>query len=472
MAEGSVSVGELLTGWAQANPPWAAGLQLAPEIDVLPTAGPTSAWGDGLPEGLSVAPDGPAWLAAMRLGGYLAYDEATLGTLGQDIAPARVLVLSDAAQLDARGPGLVSRFVEAGGTLLAFGHAGSVEADFPLADVFGVQRDGLVQFDTEASRVTLTADTTYAPQFSPPNVIDGQAGTFWASIEAGPMPHWVQLDFAKPRTAAGAHVSCRPGFLLKDLEVQARVGEDWQTLATVTDNGEWDIDCPFEQPVEAQSFRLFVSREELNGEDRVIADVGEFTLLDDRGARLIAPPYLIEGRILDAAWAKANRSDRLVLRSPAVRLKPTTAKVLATFPDPLTAGPLPLCVVNRLGKGRAYLFAVPEAAFGFAPETWEPLLRHFVGLPMVRHSGDENVVAVLRRGKGRAILHLIDTTPVESEERAKEAIVRIDVQALGKVRLAKLLPEQTPVELRAHEGWTQFTMPINPLGSVLLELAR
>jgi hypothetical protein len=91
---------------------------------------------------------------------------------------------------------------------------------------------------------------------------------------------------------------------------------------------------------------------------------------------------------------------------------------------------------------------------------------------MVRHSGDENVVAVLRRGKGRAILHLIDTTPVESEERAKEAIVRIDVQALGKVRLAKLLPEQTPVELRAHEGWTQFTMPINPLGSVLLELAR
>jgi hypothetical protein len=329
-----------------------------------------------------------------------------------------------------------------------------------------------VQSDTEASKAVLTADTTYAPQFSPPNVIDGRPDTFWASIEAGPMPHWVQLDFARPRVSGAAQVSCRPAFLLKDFSVQARVGDEWETLATVTDNKDWVVDCPFDRPVEAQSFRLFITREELNGENRVIADVGEFTLLDEKGVRLIAPPYLIEGRIVDKSWAQSNRSERLGLRSPALRLKPTTAKVIATFADPLSGETLPLCTVNRVGKGRAYLFAVPEAAFGYAPETWEALLRALVGMPLVRHSGDEQVLAFLRRGTGRAILHVVDTAPVESPERAREVIVRVDTKALGKVKAVKALPEGTAIETRRRDGWVQFGLPIAPMGTALLELAR
>jgi hypothetical protein len=466
--------------WAEANAQWVVGTEFVPEVDLLPVGAgmPEGWWGEGLPEGLNVAPDMAALLGAIRLGGYLAYDETALAALGSDVGPARTLVLVDAAVLDARGPGLVSKFVEEGGRLLAFGHAslldetGAAKAEYPLAEVFGASHGGLVQFDTEASRVALTADTTYAPQFSPPNVIDGRAETFWASIEAGPMPHWVQLDFATPRRAASAQVSCRPAFLLKDFEVQAKVGEGWKTLASVKDNKEWVIDCPFAEPVEAQSFRLFLTREELNGENRVIADVGEFTLLDEKGARLIAPPYLIEGRILDKPWAQANRSERLVLRSPAVRLKPTKAQVIATFPDPLTGEPLPLCTVNKVGKGRVYQFAVPEAALGYAPETWEALLRTFVGMPMIRHSGDENVVAFLRRGRGKAILHVIDTAPVESEERAKDVIVRADTKALGKVKAVKALPEGTALITTVREGWVQFTMPIAPMGTVLMELGR
>jgi len=474
MAEGALSASEMVKQWAEANAQWVAGTQFIPEVNLLPLGASTPAewWGDGLPEGLSVAPDMAALLGAIRLGGYLAYDETALAALGGDVGPARTLVLADGAVLDARGPGFVSKLVHEGAILLAFGHASLAGDDYALADVFGATYGGLVQFDTEASRVTLTADTTYAPQFSPPNVIDGEASTFWASVEAGPMPHWVQLDFEKPRTAASAQVSCRPAFLLKDLEVQAKVGDEWQTLASVKDNKEWVIDCPFAQPVEAQSFRLFITREELNNENRVIADVGEFTLLDERGARLIPPPYLVEGRISDKAWAEANRSERLVLRSPAVRIRPTKAKVLATFPDPLSGEPLPLCALNRFGKGRACLFAVPEAALGFAPETWETLFRTFVGMPMIRHSGDENVVAFLRRGKGKAILHVVDTAPVESAERAQEVIVRADTKALGKVKAVKLLPDQTPVETRVREGWVQFTMPLGPMGTVLMELGR
>jgi len=476
MAEGSMSASEILKEWAEANPDLAAGTAIV--FDVLVSRADQEApfWGE-LPEGITTASDPAALLGAVRVAGYLSPEPAMVNEPG-DIDEVRGSLLLDGLALPeaavADGVGNVQR----GEVVVAFGHAslaredGSLRDDYALADLFGASYGGLVQFDTEASRVTPTADTTYAPQYSAPNVIDGQADTFWASIEAGPMPHWVQLDFAKPRTAAGAQVSCRPGFLLKDFEVQAKAGDEWKTCATVSDNNEWVIDCPFEQPAEAQSFRLFIKREELNGADRVIADVGEFTLLDEKGARLIAPPYLIEGRILDRAWTQANRSERLVLRSPAVRVKPTTAKVLATFPDPLSGEPLPLCTVNRVGKGRAYLFAVPEAALGYAPETWEALLRSFIGLPMIRHSGDENVIAFLRRGKGKAILHVIDTAPVEGPERAKEVIVRADTKALGKVKAVRALPEGTPIEMRVREGWVQFTMPLNPMGTVVMELAR
>jgi len=471
MAGESMSANEMVSQWDAANARWIQGTRYLSELLIGPASAEAPSWGDGLPADLNLAPDPPALLGALRLGGYLAYDRTGLsGVSGAEDSRASLLLDACGVPPSEVRDGL--GYVRQGGALLAFGRASLAGDEYALAEVFGAQYGGLVQFDTEASRVTLTADTTYAPQFSPPNVIDGRADTFWASIEAGPMPHWVQLDFAQPRTAAGAQVSCRPGFLLKDLEVQAKVGEEWQTLASVADNTGWDIDCPFEGPVEAQSFRLLITREELNGENRVIADVGEFTLLDDRGSRLIPPPYLIEGRLLDEAWARANRSDRLLLRSPAVRLKPTTAKVLATFPDPLTGEPLPLCTINKVGEGRAYLFAIPEAAFGYAPETWEALLRPLIGLPMVRHSGDENVLAFLRRGKGRAILHLVDAAPVESDERAREAFVRVDTQALGKVKAARLLPEDRPIETRPGQGFAQFTMPVNPMGTVLLELAK
>jgi hypothetical protein len=462
-----------IVDWEDANQALADGTELVSDVTCPPVGDPpteSELWGGGLPVDLVSRLDVSNPFGTIPSCGYLVLEAGWETT--------RAALLPSGARLPVYADPQLGNLLRRGGVALAFGHAllrtanGGLAEEFALGDLFGVTYGGLVQFDTEASRVTVTGDSIWAPQYSPPNVIDGQASTFWASIEAGPMPHWVQLDFAKPRTAASAQVSCRPGFLLRDFEVQTKAGEDWQALATVTDNKEWVIDCPFDTPVESAAFRLLVKREEINGENRVIADVGEFTLLDEKGARLIAPPYLIEGRILDEAWAKANRSDRLLLRSPAVRIKPTTAKVLATFPDPLTGEPLPLCTVNRVGKGRAYLFAVPDGAFGDAPEMWEPLLRAFVGEPVIRHSGDEGVMAFLRRGRGRAILHVLDTKPVEGPERAKEVIVRAQTRAFGEIRAVKLLPDQAPLETRVREGWVQFTVPMDPMGTVLLELGR
>jgi len=330
----------------------------------------------------------------------------------------------------------------------------------------------------------VAGDSIWAPEYKPGNVIDGAAETFWASVEAGPMPHWVEISFGRARTVAGAEVKCRPGFLLQDFQVQGKVNGDWVTAAQVTGNEEWAIDCPFEKPLETEALRLFVTRESHGGEDRVIADVGEFAPYDGSGQHLIRPPYLIEGRITEKTWATANRADRLVLRSPAARVRPEKpgvelfvypelptpqAEVLASFPDPLSPSEaVPLCTRSKPGKGTAYLFAVPEGALGEEPEAWEAILRTFVGMPFLRHSGDENVVAFLRKMDGPYLVNVVDTAPSDSEERAKEVIVRVNTKAIGPIKSAVLVEDETPLEVRSKEGWSQFTAPLAPLASVVL----
>ena len=466
---------EAIAAWEAEHPKLTAGTESLREVLVAATADAQPAWGEDLPEGIAVAPDPAALFAAVRSGGYMT------GALSDGLAGARALVIPDAGVIGPDQVEPITRFVRQGGTVVAFGHASLPPEgnDYALAEVFGVSYNGHVAFDTEASRVEVTADSVWAEQYSPEQVIDGTATNFWASIEGGPMPHWVQIAFGKPRTVARAEVMLRPGFLLQDFQIQCLVDDEWVVAAEVTDNAEWTVDCPFEEPITTSAVRCFCRRESNGGENRVIADVGEVTLFDEHDRRLIAPPYLIEGQIQDKALAKAYRSDRMTLKSPAVRITPEAVltdpprvAIMAYFEDPLKEGQVALCASNKLGKGSAYLFTVPEAALGFANEVWEPLLRLFVGMPSVRHSGDDSVVARLRRGKGRSVLHIVDTAPTEDAARAREVIVRLNTQALGPAKSVTLLPDGEKLETRASDGRVQFTAPMDPMASVLIRGKR
>lgn len=466
----------ILEEWEQANRVLVSGTEPVREIALAPPAsdavGVAGVWGDDLPEDLTVALDPPALVAAVRMNGYLVNGGETGERWAEELEGCRAVVLPDQTRLTTEQASGVRDFVKGGGALIAFGHGGFLVSggeEYALADLLAGEYGGLVEFDTEATRVTVTGDSIWAPQYGPENVIDGAAETFWASVEGGPMPHWVEIAFSGPRTVAGAEVKCRPSFLLKDFQVQCKVGGEWVTCAQVTDNEDWAIDCPFEKPVETETVRLFVTRENHQDKDRVIADVGEFMPYGADGTRLIAPPYMIEGRIGDEAWAKAFHSDRLVLRSPAVRIRPAGAKVLASFPDPLQpTDELPLGTRSKLGKGAAYLLAVPEGALGPEPDVWEPLLRTLVGMPAVRHSGDETVVAFLRKGEGRYLLSMVDTAPTDSADRAKEVIVRLNGRALGPIKNVSLASDGGSLEAKTRGGWVQFVVPMDPMANVLL----
>jgi hypothetical protein len=481
----------VLQKWEQVNRALVSGTEPVREIAVAPSApdmlDAAGIWGDELPDDLAVALEPAALAAAIRVNGYLVDGGETGRRWAEALAGCRAVVLPDQARLTPDQETRVRDFVKRGGTLIAFGHGGfpvSGALNYALPNLLAVEYRGLVEFETEATRVTVTGDSIWAPQYKPENVIDGAAETFWASVEGGPMPHWVEIAFAAAQTVGGAEVKCRPGFLLKDFQVQCTVGGEWVTCAHVTDNTDWIIDCPFEKPVETDLVRLYVTREHHQDKDRVIADVGEFMPYGRDGKRLITPPYLLEARIRDEPWAKALHSDRLPLRSPAVRVEPAEgtvklfvypelprpeAQVLAAFPDPLAPSrEVPLCTRSVFGKGTAYLLTVPEGALGEEPHIWEALLRTFVGMPAVRHSGDENVLAFLRKGKGRYVLSIVDTAPVDSADRAKEVIVRLNSGALGPVKSVSLAPDGGSVETKTRDEWLQFTAPMDPMANILL----
>jgi len=471
-----------VAAWEQANPGLSAGLTPVQEVvvagDVAATPTDQELWGAALPAELRTSLDPPSLARLVARSDYLAVGRETPGRWSERLSGCRAVLLPGRAVIAEADVAPIRHFVTSGGVLIAFAHASLLNAseaprkDYLLAELFGAHYDGLVTFDSGV-QVTVTGDSIWAPQYSPPNVIDGAPDTFWASVEAGPMPHWVEIAFSQPRTIGGADVACRPGFLLKDFEVQYRAGGEWRTAATVADNQEWTIRCDFGNAVETDAVRLFVKREEMNGADRVIADVGEFTPYDDKGRPIIVPPFLIAARITDPVWAKANHSDRMVLRSPAVRIRPVSAKPLASFPSPTTGeGELPLCTQSKLGKGRAYLLAVPEGSLGEESYTWESLLRTFVGMPAIRHSGDESVFAFLSRGRDRYLLHIVDTAPTDSAERAREAIVRVNTRALGGIGSATLVPGDTALQISKHEEWVQLTVPLNPMASILLRKGR
>jgi len=479
----TISAADVIAAWRNANPGLVAGTTPVGEFAVADKlaepAALESLWGPDVPADVKPAANLTALVRAVGKAGCLMPGEA-IAAWTKGLAGCRALIIPDGAVLSDQDAAQVREFVKKGGAAIAFGHAsrlgqdGKARADYALADVFGVHSEGLVKFDTESTRgVTASSDSNFGGPYGPENVMDGASeGTkgFWASKDA-PMPHWVQISFPSPRTIGRADVTCRPGFLLQDFEVRCQVGNDWVTAAKVVNNEEpVTIRCPFEKPVVATAVRLHITKESLGGKDRQIADVGEITLYDGTGRQLLAPPYRLDVRISDAGWAKANRSAQMALRSPALRLRPDGAKALAAFGDPLgKGGELPFCTRHDFGQGRAYLFAVPEARLGAEPEVWETLLRTFVGLPAVRHSGDEDVVATLWRGDGRYVLHLVDTLANPPASRAKEVIVRLNLQALGPIQSASLLPDGKALDLKRQGDWLQVTAPMSPMASVLLK---
>ncbi|MGQ9733186.1 MAG: hypothetical protein ACUVX8_18165, partial [Candidatus Zipacnadales bacterium] len=182
--------------------------------------------------------------------------------------------------------------------------------------------------------------------------------------------------------------------------------------------------------------------------------------------------YHLEVHSKTPEWRKAIRSDSLVLRSPVIHIEPLQAQVLATFATSVEGEEeWPFCIRNRFGKGTAYLFAIPAGGLGEDPHLWEAILRAGVGRPIVRHSGDENVLVFLHQGKRHSLLHLCDMN-AGAEGRAKEIIVRVNTKLLGSVNSVQVVPEGPELATKISDVEVQVVAPLDPHVTLLLKHGR
>ncbi len=111
-----------------------------------------------------------------------------------------------------------------------------------------------------------------ARQYSPAKAVDGDPNSGW-TFNPGDEPAWLEVDLGKSYTLEHAWIN-EPHNRIRKFELQARQGDQWQTLHRGTTIGE-DFDVHF-APVTARYVRLHVLETTIN------PLVGEFLLFRSR----------------------------------------------------------------------------------------------------------------------------------------------------------------------------------------------
>jgi hypothetical protein len=161
----------------------------------------------------------------------------------------------------------------------------------------------------------------------------------------------------------------------------------------------------------------------------------------------------------------------LPLNLPALAVKPTTGKVLATW---ASAGDAPAIIENRFGKGRAIYVSGSEAALGEASAMTRELAGRLIGPPPITvESTREYALAANRKGSDLLVYLLnrstgsranTDSEQPKSSEFAgpEEVTLRIDTSVIGEILGAELVSPQAPVRLTRQGRIVQISLPAVP----------
>jgi len=161
----------------------------------------------------------------------------------------------------------------------------------------------------------------------------------------------------------------------------------------------------------------------------------------------------------------------LPLNVPALAVKPTTGKVLATW---ARAGDAPAILENRFGKGRVIYVSAAESAFDKASAMLTELAGRLVGPPpIVVESTREYAMAANQKGND-LLLYLLnrstgsrantDTEPPKGSafEGPEEISLRIDTSAVGEILGADLVSPRSSLRLSRQGRIVQITLPASP----------
>jgi len=158
----------------------------------------------------------------------------------------------------------------------------------------------------------------------------------------------------------------------------------------------------------------------------------------------------------------------LRLNPPALAVKPTGGKVLATWAG---AGDSPAIVENHFGKGIAVYVSAAENVFSPGSTLLEELARRLIGPPPVAIQGSREYSLVANRKGNDLFIYLLnrstgsrantDTELPKAPAFAgpEEVTLRIDTGIVGKIAGAELLAPQAPVRLSRLGRILQISFP-------------
>jgi hypothetical protein len=169
--------------------------------------------------------------------------------------------------------------------------------------------------------------------------------------------------------------------------------------------------------------------------------------------------------------AGSEIASSLPLNPPALAVKPTTGKVLATW---ASAGDAPALIENQFGKGRVIYVSAAETALGEGSAMPAELAGRLIGpSPIVVESTREYAMAANRKGSD-LLVYLLNrstgsraTTDVEQPkgsawEGPEEITLQIDTSVIGDILGAELISPQAPVRLSRRGRIVRISLPASP----------
>jgi alpha-L-fucosidase len=161
----------------------------------------------------------------------------------------------------------------------------------------------------------------------------------------------------------------------------------------------------------------------------------------------------------------------LPLNTPSLGVRPTTAKVLATW---ASANDSPAIIENQFGKGRVIYVPGAETAFFRGGPMLDELTARLIGGPAVKLESSREYARVANRKGSDVILYLLNrstgsraNTDVEAPLTSsfpgpEEVTLRISAAGLGDISSAELISPKGPVQFSREAGSVRLRLPASP----------
>lgn len=451
-----------------------------PYADVAIVLGVQETGCPGLPKASPFWPGAPrrgAWDQALAIADQLQrrgvfsrllYANPLGTTWPKSLGRFRAILVPELATLDQPHLDALRQYVQQGGRLIAFAHAGTLDPQgrqrpqSALADMLGARLAGHVTPPRAKTPSRLQADSEYNEQFGV-HVLGGLPGEAWAS-DGTPMPHWVEVTLPQTTDVARVVLVNRQGpYQITDFEVEIHRAGQWSKAAAVAAAKTREMVVKLDPPAPADKVRIRILKELYQGKDRQWADLGQLRIYDKAGHEWARSEPARLGVELAGEELTRLAAGASLAWPAAARTEPTSARAMATLQTPAAS---PAILRRDQGRGQAYLLAAGDAVIERDDATWSLLAGLAGGEPTLTICDSPTRCRIILTRCGDAhVLHLVDP---QSDQPAQAVKLSLLPGRLGDFTRARLIEQDKDVPLVTDGPRTTLTVTPDPVATLVL----